>query len=77
MESIIVETNEIHRKLVLILKVFRGDNMNLFDIVGPVMVGPSSSHTAGAVKIGYVSRKFMAQPIVKAQILLYGSLLAT
>ena len=51
--------------------------MNLFDIVGPVMVGPSSSHTAGAVKIGYVSRKLMAQPIVKAQILLYGSFLAT
>ena len=41
------------------------------------MVGPSSSHTAGAVKIGYVSRKLMAQPIVKAQILLYGSFLAT
>ena len=28
--------------------------MNLFDIVGPVMVGPSSSHTAGAVRIGQV-----------------------
>ena len=41
------------------------------------MVGPSSSHPAGAVKIGYVSRKLMAQPIVKAQILLYGSFLAT
>ena len=51
--------------------------MNLYDIIGPVMVGPSSSHTAGAVKIGYVSRKLMAQPIVKAQILLYGSFLAT
>lgn len=51
--------------------------MNLFDILGPVMVGPSSSHTAGAVKIGYVSRKLMAQPIKRAQILLYGSFLAT
>ena len=51
--------------------------MNLYDIIGSVMVGPSSSHTAGAVKIGYVSRKLMAQPIVKAQILLYGSFLAT
>lgn len=29
--------------------------MNLFDILGPVMVGPSSSHTAGAVRIGYIS----------------------
>jgi len=51
--------------------------MNLFDIVGPVMVGPSSSHTAGAVKIGFVARKLMGEPIVKAKILLYGSFLAT
>lgn len=51
--------------------------MNLFDIVGPVMVGPSSSHTAGAVKIGYVCRKLMAEPIAGAEILLHGSFLAT
>ena len=51
--------------------------MNIFDIIGPVMVGPSSSHTAGACKIGYVSRKLMAQPVVKAEILLHGSFLAT
>jgi len=51
--------------------------MNIFDIIGPIMVGPSSSHTAGAVKIGYVARKLMAQPIAKAEILLYGSFLAT
>ena len=51
--------------------------MNLFDIMGPVMVGPSSSHTAGAVKIGYVARKLIGQPIVSARINLYGSFLAT
>lgn len=51
--------------------------MNLFDIVGPIMVGPSSSHTAGAVKIGYVTRKLLGQRIAKAEILLYGSFLAT
>ncbi|MBR2036999.1 MAG: L-serine ammonia-lyase, iron-sulfur-dependent subunit beta [Lachnospiraceae bacterium] len=51
--------------------------MNIFDIIGPVMVGPSSSHTAGACKIGYVSRKLMAQPIVKAEIFLHGSFLLT
>ena len=28
--------------------------MDIFDIIGPVMVGPSSSHTAGAVRIGYI-----------------------
>ncbi len=33
--------------------------MNLFDIVGPVMVGPSSSHTAGAVRIGFVAQKLL------------------
>lgn len=51
--------------------------MNLFDIIGPVMVGPSSSHTAGAVKIGYVARKLLKEPVQSAQILLYGSFLAT
>lgn len=51
--------------------------MNPFDIVGPIMVGPSSSHTAGAVKIGYVSRKLLAQDIKKMQINLYGSFLET
>ena len=51
--------------------------MNLFDIVGPVMVGPSSSHTAGAVKIGYVARKLLGDEPALAEILLYGSFLAT
>lgn len=51
--------------------------MNIFDIIGPVMVGPSSSHTAGAVRIGYVSRKLMGEPVKKVQLLLYGSFLAT
>ena len=51
--------------------------MNIFDIVGPVMVGPSSSHTAGAVRIGQVSRKLLGEPIQKVEILLYGSFLAT
>lgn len=51
--------------------------MNIFDIIGPVMVGPSSSHTAGAAKIGFAARKLMAEPIAKAEILLYGSFLAT
>ena len=35
--------------------------MNLFDILGPVMVGPSSSHTAGAVRIGYIARKLLKE----------------
>ena len=51
--------------------------MNIFDIIGPVMVGPSSSHTAGAVKIGCIARKLMGEEIAEAEILLYGSFLAT
>ncbi len=51
--------------------------MNIFDIIGPVMVGPSSSHTAGAVRIGFVSRKLLGEPVRKAELLLYGSFLAT
>lgn len=51
--------------------------MNIFDIVGPVMVGPSSSHTAGAVRIGFVSRKLLGEPVKKVSLLLYGSFLAT
>jgi len=47
--------------------------MNIFDIVGPVMVGPSSSHTAGAVKIGNTCNKLMGEKIVEAEILLHGS----
>ena len=51
--------------------------MDIFDIIGPVMVGPSSSHTAGAVRIGYIAGKLMGELIAKAEILLYGSFLAT
>ena len=51
--------------------------MSIFDIVGPVMVGPSSSHTAGAVRIGYICYKLMDEPIRKVEIGLYGSFLAT
>ncbi len=51
--------------------------MNVFDIIGPVMVGPSSSHTAGAVKIGKAARKLMGEKIINAQLLLSGSFYAT
>ncbi|MDO4554840.1 MAG: L-serine ammonia-lyase, iron-sulfur-dependent subunit beta [Lachnospiraceae bacterium] len=51
--------------------------MGLFDIIGPIMVGPSSSHTAGAVRIGYVTRQLLGEDIAEAQIDLYGSFLAT
>ena len=37
--------------------------MNVFDIIGPVMIGPSSSHTAGAVRLGRVANKIMNQAL--------------
>jgi len=51
--------------------------MNLFDILGPVMVGPSSSHTAGAVRIGRMARALLGQEPVWAQMLLHGSFAST
>ena len=51
--------------------------MNLFDILGPVMVGPSSSHTAGAVRIGYVARHLLKDEPGEVKIGLYGSFAKT
>ena len=51
--------------------------MNIFDVIGPVMVGPSSSHTAGAVRIGNVCRKLMDEDIKEAKIFFHGSFLTT
>ena len=52
--------------------------MNLFDILGPVMVGPSSSHTAGAVRIGLAARRLLGEGTPKsAEITLFGSFAAT
>lgn len=51
--------------------------MNLFDILGPVMVGPSSSHTAGAVRIGYMAKELLKDTPVEAEIFLYGSFATT
>ena len=52
--------------------------MNLFDILGPVMVGPSSSHTAGAVRIGRIGRRLLGEGTPEsAKIELSGSFAAT
>ena len=47
--------------------------LDIFDILGPVMVGPSSSHTAGAVRIGRMARALLGETPVRAKIGLYGS----
>lgn len=51
--------------------------MNVFDIIGPIMIGPSSSHTAGAVRLGLVAWKILGEKAVKAQIRLSGSFAQT
>lgn len=51
--------------------------MRLFDILGPVMVGPSSSHTAGAVRIGLAARKLLGEEPAHADISLHGSFALT
>lgn len=51
--------------------------MSVFDILGPVMVGPSSSHTAGAVRMGYISKMLLKDEPVCADIYLHGSFSST
>ena len=51
--------------------------MNVFDILGPVMIGPSSSHTAGAARIGRIALALLGAPAVKADILFHGSFAKT
>lgn len=51
--------------------------MHLFDVIGPVMIGPSSSHTAGAARIGRVVRKLLGAQPVQADIGFHGSFAKT
>lgn len=46
---------------------------DVFSIIGPSMIGPSSSHTAGAVRLGRLARRFFGEPPEFAEIVLYGS----
>ncbi len=50
---------------------------SIFDILGPVMVGPSSSHTAGAARIGMIARQLFGRQPEKAAVYLHGSFAAT
>jgi L-serine dehydratase len=51
----------------------RWNFLNIFDIIGPVMIGPSSSHTAGAVRLGNLARNILGEEPEKARIILYNS----
>ena len=49
----------------------------LLDVISPIMVGPSSSHTAGAVRIGLMAREIYGGKINKVQFRLYNSFVTT
>lgn len=49
------------------------ENYSIFDIIGPIMIGPSSSHTAGAARIGYIAMKIFVKPIKSVTFELHGS----
>lgn len=49
----------------------------IFDIIGPVMIGPSSSHTAGAARLGFMARKIAGARIKEVVFYLHGSFAKT
>ena len=51
--------------------------ISVFDVLGPNMIGPSSSHTAGAAAIAFLARKMLNGELVKADFTLYGSFART
>ena len=52
-------------------------NVGILDIFGPVMIGPSSSHTAGVARIAFLARKLFPYPVERAKVTFYGSLART
>ncbi len=52
-------------------------DLSVFDIIGPIMIGPSSSHTAGALRIAHVAKMLAATKIVKVHFKLFGSFAKT
>lgn len=53
------------------------ENFSVFDIVGPRMTGPSSSHTAGAARIALIARRIINRPVKEVHFTLYGSFAET
>ena len=51
--------------------------ISVFDVLGPNMIGPSSSHTAGAAVIAFLAQKMIGSPIRRVEFTLYGSFAKT
>lgn len=54
-----------------------GLNLSAFDVIGPAMIGPSSSHTAGAARIGLVARRLLGEAPRNVVFEVHGSFAAT
>lgn len=50
---------------------------SIFQIIGPVMVGPSSSHTAGAARLGNIARRICGKEPIRVDFYLHGSFAKT
>ncbi|MBX2945543.1 MAG: L-serine ammonia-lyase, iron-sulfur-dependent subunit beta [Cyclobacteriaceae bacterium] len=53
------------------------EKSSVFDMIGPVMIGPSSSHTAGVVRIARTARKLLGSQPEQAEIIFYNSFART
>jgi L-serine dehydratase len=53
------------------------EKSSIFDMIGPVMIGPSSSHTAGVVRIGRVARRIHGTQPLEAKITFFNSFART
>lgn len=51
--------------------------ISVFDVIGPNMIGPSSSHTAGADSLAFLAQKMINGPLKKVDFTLYGSFAKT
>jgi L-serine dehydratase len=56
---------------------FSSPLLSIFDVLGPIMIGPSSSHTAGAVRIGKMGRQILGEAPTAVALRFYGSLAET
>lgn len=52
-------------------------NISIFEVIGPVMIGPSSSHTAGAARLARIARQIIGQPYFHVSFGLHGSFAKT
>ncbi len=53
------------------------EQKSIFSVISPIMAGPSSSHTAGAVRLGLMARNIYGKEVKKIKFILYNSFATT